>query len=429
MNIKQILATVAVLLAGAALAALILRTDPSISGDAEGGHGEQGEHGDHGDEEEGYVRGPHRGRLLTDGNFAVEVTIFERGVPPQFRAYLYDHDKPLSPSAATVSIELRRLGGRVGTFRFTPEGDYLRGDGVVEEPHSFDVTVIAEHQGATSRWTYESYEGRVQLPASAAAESGLVVEPAGSATLHTTLRVNGRIVPNEDRLTHVIPRYPGIVMDARKRLGDPVAKGEVLAVVQSNESLQPYTVTALISGTVIKKHVTPGEFASEGEDIYVVADLSTVWVDLDIYRQDFDELRIGQEVELAAGEGVPPARGKIAYISPFGAENTQTMLARVVLPNPTGEWRPGLFISGEVVIAEKTVPLAVRTAALQKLRDWDVVFVRDGELYEAQPVELGERDADWVEVTAGLAPGQEYVVANSFILKADIGKSGASHDH
>ncbi len=423
MNIKQTLAIAAVLLGGAALAVLILRTDPSASGDAEG------EHEEHGDAEEAYPRGPHRGRLLTDGDFAVEVTIFERGVPPQFRAYLYDRDKPLPSSSATLSIELRRLGGRVDTFRFAPQGDYLLGSGEVEEPHSFDATVIAEHDGKTSRWTYASYEGRVQLPASAAAESGVVVERSGPATLRTTLRVNGRIVPNEDRLTHVIPRYPGIVKEARKRLGDPVEKGEVLAVVQSNESLQPYTVSALISGTVIKKHVTPGEFAGEGEDIYVVADLSTVWVDLDIYRQDFDKLRLGQAVRLDAGEGLPPAQGAIAYISPFGAENTQTMLARVVLPNPTGQWRPGLFIGGEVVIAEVAVPLAVRAAALQKLRDWDVVFVRDGDLYEAQPVELGRRDATWVEVVSGLLAGQEYVATNSFILKADVGKSGAGHDH
>ncbi len=423
MNIKQTLAIVAVLLAGTALAALIVRTDPSASGNAEG------EHEEHAAAEEADPRGPHRGRLLTDGDFAVEVTIFERGVPPHFRAYLYDRGKALPPSSATLSIELRRLGGRVDTFHFTPEGDYLLGSGVVEEPHSFDVTVIAEHHRATSRWTYASYEGRVQLPAAAAQESGIGVERAGPATLSTTLRVNGRIVPNEDRLTHVIPRYPGIVKEARKRLGDRVEKGEVLAIVQSNESLQPYPVSALISGTVIKKHVTPGEFAGEGEDIYVVADLSNVWVDLDIYRQDFDKLRLGQAVRLDAGEGLPPAQGTIAYISPFGAENTQTMLARVVLPNPTGEWRPGLFIGGEVVIAEVAVPLAVRAAALQKLRDWDVVFVRDGDLYEARPVQLGRRDAAWVEVRAGLLPGQEYVAANSFILKADIGKSGASHDH
>ena len=423
MKIKQTIAVVAVLLAGAGLAALILRTGSSAPANGEG------EHEDHADAEEDYARGPHGGRLLTEGDFAVEVTIFERGPQPQFRVYLYDNDKPLPPSDATVSIELRRLGGRVETFRFSPEGDYLLGSPAVEEPHSFDATVIAERAGKTSRWTYASYEGRVELPAAAAAESGVTVENVGPATLRTTLRVNGRIVPDEDRLAHVIPRYPGIVKEVRKRLGEAVAKGEVIAVVQSNESLQPYLVTSLIGGTVIGKHVTPGEFAGIGEDIYVVADLSTVWVDLNIYRQDFAKLRLGQEVLLDAGEDLPPARGTIAYISPFGTENTQTMLARVILPNPSGQWRPGLFVSGEVVLAEATVPLAVRAAALQKLGDSEVVFVREGDFYEAQPIELGARDSEWVEVLAGLSPGQEYVAANSFILKADVGKSGAAHEH
>jgi len=423
MILKQTLAVAAVLLAGAVLAVLILRIAPPTTNHTEG------EHEEHAGVENDDARGPHGGRLLTDGDFAVEVTIFERGVPPQFRAYLYDRGQPLPPSGANLSIELRRLGGRVETFQFSPERDYLVGSGVVEEPHSFDATVSAEHGAARSRWTYASYEGRVEVPAAAAQESGIVVERAGPATLRVTLRVNGRIGPNEDRLAHVIPRYPGIVKEARKRLGDPVEKGEILAVVQSNESLQPYQVTALIGGTVIKKHVTPGEFAGEGEDIYVIADLGTVWVDLDIYRQDFDKLRLGQTARLDIGEGLPPAEGTISYISPFGAENTQTMLARVVLPNPTGQLRPGLFIGGEVVIAEEEAPLAVRAAALQKLRNWDVVFVHDGDVYEAQPVEIGRRDATWVEVLDGLAPGQEYVAANSFILKADVGKSGASHDH
>jgi len=405
-------------------AALILRSDPPTASDPHEEHRE-----DAGYDDESKARGPHNGRLLRDGAFALEVTIVERGVPPQFRVYLSRNDTPLPPSAATVAIALRRLGGRTDRFHFTPQGDYLVGDGVVEEPHSFDVTVTAVHDGATSTWTYESYEGRVTLPAEAAAESGVEVKAAGPATLHATLRVTGRIVANEDRVAHVVPRYPGIVKEVRKRVGDAVARGDVLAIVQSNDSLREYPVTALLDGTVIRKHVTPGEFAAEGRDIYLIADLSTVWVDLDIYRQDFARLRVGQAVEIDGGEGSAAARGPISYLSPFGAENTQTMLARVVLPNPTGQWRPGLFVSGRVVLDETTVPVAVDVGALQTLRDWTVVFVRDGDVYEAQPVELGRRDAQVAEVVSGLRAGQDYVAAGSFIIKADIGKSGASHDH
>lgn len=274
-----------------------------------------------------------------------------------------------------------------------------------------------------------AHERRVVLTPEAATRAGIGVEVAGARTLETRLRLNGRIVPNEDRLAHVLPRFAGIVREVRKRIGDPVAKGEVMAVVQSNQSLQAYEVRSELAGTVIRKHVTPGEFVAEGEDLYAVANLETVWIDLDVYRADFPRVAVGQAVTLDAGEGVPRAEGRIDYISPFGSSNTQTMLARVLLPNPDLAWRPGFFVTGEVVVDRADVPLAVRTSAIQTLDRESVVFVQNGEAYEARPVKLGRRDDAFVEVLSGLVPGQRYVAKNSFVLKADVGKSGAAHDH
>jgi membrane fusion protein, heavy metal efflux system len=105
------------------------------------------------------------------------------------------------------------------------------------------------------------------------------------------------------------------------------------------------------------------------------------------------------------------------------------MLARVVLPNPEGAWRPGLFVHGIVRANEAELPVAVEASALQTFRDWDVVFLRVGDLFEAVPVEIGRRDDEWVEIKAGLKAGDLYAAKNSFIVKADIGKSGATHDH
>ena len=121
--------------------------------------------------------------------------------------------------------------------------------------------------------------------------------------------------------------------------------------------------------------------------------------------------------------------GTVSYISPFGAEDTQTMLARVELPNPKGHWRPGLFVTGEIVVEEAEVPVAVKASALQTFRDWDVVFMADGSMFEIAILELGRRDGEWAEVVSGLSGGQKYAAENSFIIKADILKSGASHDH
>jgi cobalt-zinc-cadmium efflux system membrane fusion protein len=374
-------------------------------------------------------KGPHGGRLLSDGDFAVEITIFERGVPPHFRVYCSDAGEPVDPREVSLTVELRRLGGRVDESRFTVEQDYLLGDIVVEEPHSFDVVVAAERAGQTHRWTYPSYEGRVAFTPEAIRSAGLVIETAGPATIKTVLTLYGRVAPNDDRRAHVIPRYPGIVKKVSKRLGDSVRAGEVLAVVQSNESLQAYDVHSPITGTIVEKDVAAGEFAAEGGVIYVVADLSSVWIDLYVYREQFPRLALGQSVTVRANDGRESATESLSYLSPFGDAETQTVLARVELPNPTGRWRPGWFVTGEVVVEEVTVPLAVKTGALQTFRDWDVVFMNEGDLFEVRPLELGRRDGDWVEVLAGLAVGQRYAAENSFIIKADVGKSGASHDH
>ena len=105
------------------------------------------------------------------------------------------------------------------------------------------------------------------------------------------------------------------------------------------------------------------------------------------------------------------------------------MLARAELANPTGEWRPGLFVTAEVVVDEATVPVAVRNSGLQRFRDWDVVFGRYGDVFEILPLELGRRDDEWSEVLSGIEAGQPYAAGNSFIVKAELGKAGASHDH
>ncbi len=424
---RQTIAIAIVLALGAGLTLLTLKTIKPTAAVDPHGHDDHAGH----DEEVGeeLERGLHGGRLLREGDFATEITIFERGVPPQFRVYFYEKDKPVDAAQVKLTIELNRLGGRTDVIEFKKEGDYLVGDQTIYEPHSFDVEVTAEHGGKTHRWEYDSPEARVELSPDAAKTSGVVVETVGPAKIKGTLKVNGRIVPNEEQMKHVVPRYPGVLKEVLKKLGDQVTKDELLAIVESNESLQRYEVRSDLAGTIIEKHAIPGEFVSEGEPIYIVANLSNVWVDLNIYRQDAARVKAGQTVMIDGGDGLHKGQGKIAYISPFGAENTQTLLARVVLPNPDGDWRPGLFITGEIVLEEIEVPLAVKASAVQTFRDWTVLFVNEGNFYEPLVIEPGRRDGEWVEIVSGLKPGLRYVAENSFIIKADILKSGASHDH
>jgi cobalt-zinc-cadmium efflux system membrane fusion protein len=164
------------------------------------------------------------------------------------------------------------------------------------------------------------------------------------------------------------------------------------------------------------------------DTIYTIADLSTVWVDLTVFREDFGKLQAGQAVHIHPGAGAEDLRAKVDYISPFGTEGTQSMLARCVVPNAKGDLRPGLFVTAEIVTGEVDAPVAARASAIQVMKEKPVIFVEEGDGFEGRTVELGVKDGDFVEIISGLLPGDKYVSDNSFILKAEIGKEEAEHE-
>ena len=372
-------------------------------------------------------KGPQGGRLLTDGDFSLEITIFEKGIPPEFQVYAYRDGKLIAPGQVDLTIELTRLGGGVDTFRFSPQGDYLRGDGIVLEPHSFDVTVSASSQGKQYRWSYENYEGRTRIAAGMAAEAGIETEIAGTTTMRKMVTLTGRIHTDPNRLSRVRPRFPGVVQTVHNNLGDVVLKNETLATVQSDESLQNYAIKAPIDGLIVHRDIQVGE--STGEKLlFTIADMSVVWVELDVFSRNLAWVRSGQSVEIETFDGYR-VDGTIDWISPLAAHASQSVQARVQLANPDGLLRPGQFVRGNVTIEEFAVPLAVRKSAIQRFRDFQVVFARVDDTYEVRMLELGRGDDEWVEVLNGLAPDTEYVIGNSYLIKADIEKSGASHDH
>jgi cobalt-zinc-cadmium efflux system membrane fusion protein len=373
-------------------------------------------------------KGPRGGRLLAEGDFAVEVTIFERGVPPEFRVFLSENGKALPPSAAKLTVKLYRLGGRTDVINFAPAGDFLKGDQEVVEPHSFDVEVFAEHRGKSFRWKYDSYEGRTFFSDEAVRASALGVEAVGAAKIKDLLPVYGRVAVNGEATADVIPRYPGVLREASKRPGDRVERGDLLAVVENNQTLQPFELRSPTSGTIVEKRLNNGAFV-DAAPVYLVSDLSTVWAELGIPGRDAGRVWKGLAVSVSNDGGVSSETGTISYLSPIGDGATQMLTARVVLPNEDGRWHPGIFVTGTIVLEETAVPLAVKSEGLQTFRDWDVVFLRDGNTFEIRPLELGRRDSTWVEVLSGIEAGQEYVTTNSFLVKADVGKSAASHDH
>ncbi|MCF3648535.1 efflux RND transporter periplasmic adaptor subunit [Synoicihabitans lomoniglobus] len=390
------------------------------------GHGHD-DHDDHHDEEA--ERGAHGGRLLTDGDFTLELAIVEAGMPPEFRAWATVSGREVPPADVRLSVELMRPGGATDHHAFVVEGDYLRGQAEVYEPHSFDYRVSAVHAGRQHDWNFEAPEMQTTLTAAAAARAGVETEVAGPATFTTTLPVYGRVKFDADHVARAVPRFSGIVREARKVLGDTVTAGEVVAVVETNQSLATIEVKAPLAGTIVARDVNAGETVEAGAALYTIADLSRVWLDLNIPKRDQARVRPGQTVMIHADDGGAAATGTIDWLSPISDAEAQTLVARVILPNPDQRWRPGLFITASVELESFSVPIAVPESALQTVFDFTVVFSQHGEVYQARPLELGRRSQGMVEVLKGLRAGETYVTANSFLIKADIGKAGASHDH
>ena len=517
MKTRITLPIVIILLAGIVAAFLMLRTqNTSMEKDHQENPDSEGK------EVVDVVKGPRGGRLLSKDGFQVEITIYEKGIPPQFRIYAYEKGKPIDPNEVKLNIALHRLGGRVDEIQFQKKGEYLHGDKIVEEPHSFDVKVAAEWKGESYQWEYAQVEGRIEMSPEAAKAAGIEIQTAGTVQMKTVLELPGEIGLNKNKVAHVVPRLSGVVTEVRKNLGDRVKRGEVIAVIDSRElaevkteyiesvhrlefsqatfvreeslwrkkitpeqdylmarhgleeaeisrqsseqkllslglsreelawratepegkviqhqirtpfserMLTRYELRAPQDGVVIEKRVSVGEAIKEDADIFIIADLSTVWGEITVYAKDLRGVEVGQKVTVRSKELGLAETGKISYLGPLIGGQTRAASAHVDIPNAKGLWRPGLFVTVELFQEEVPVPVAVLSDALQTFRDWDVVFVQYGDQFEARPLELGKSDGQWVEVVSGLSPGENYAVRNSFVLKADLGKSGASHDH
>ena len=257
----------------------------------------------------------------------------------------------------------------------------------------------------------------------------MTIEPAAGGIIRETLQLNGVIQPNEEQLVAVLPRFGGVVRAVTKRLGDSVAKGEVVARIESNESLTQYDVVAPISGTVIERKGVLGEYADKDKRLMVIADLATLWVDFRVYQQDFEKLALGQKVDIRLARNATPKKAEIAYISPIGIADTQSLLARAVVDNKDASFRPGLYVTGRVQVSEQAVAVAVKQSAIQHINGKPVVFVEGKDGFEGREIEIGFKDDEMVEILFGVVPGEKVVIGNSFVLKAEIGKGEATHEH
>ena len=349
----------------------------------------------------------------------------------------------------------------------------------------------------------------VKLSAQQIDAGKFAVEAVAAGALERRLTVPGSIVPSGDHIARIAVRLLGTVAELRKRLGDAVTVGEVVAIIESREvadakgdylaarlvidlqqtlfnraktlwdgkvmsendflrarttfedarvklelsrqklfalSLNAEQIEALpqqpvealrrqelrapISGRIAERRVELGSLVGrEGQEseLFTIVDLGVVWAELAVSPADLRDIREGQTIRIADGDVSSPAT--ILFISPLLDKETRTARVVASVDNTARRWRPGAFVTAEIAPDPASTSIVVPMAALQTLERKPVVFVRTTDGFEARPVTLGRQNNRMAEVTSGLKPGERIATANSFILKADLGKAAAEHQH
>ena len=204
---------------------------------------------------------------------------------------------------------------------------------------------------------------------------------------------------------------------------------------ESEEFLTTFKITAPFKGNVIEKNITLGEVVRDDTDVFVVANLDTVWVDLLVHQKDVALIKKGQKVTISAKLSIPVTEGLIDYVDPVTDKETRTALVRVSLDNSDRKFRPGTFITAHINVEKIKAEVVVSKNVLQNVDDKTCVFVKNEHGFDPRPVTLGRSDDEFVEIVMGLEPGEIIATENSFRIKAQLekdaggGQTGHGHAH
>lgn len=248
---------------------------------------------------------------------------------------------------------------------------------------------------------------------------------ASSGVINEQLKVYGKTVNDPSQVSHIRARFPGTVVNVNVQIGDTVKVGDTLAFVESNESLNKYPIKALMPGVVVARHANPGEMALD-QVLFTVANFEKIWVELQVFPGQLNQISSNQQVLISGSDKT--VASKIEHIIPSQDERPYSV-ARVLINNQSRDWTTGLLVSGQVSINTTEADLVVPSKAIQIIENDSVVFVKNGQSYMVHVVQTGRTDGRFTEILSGLHLGDEYVSENSYLIKADLEKSGASHDH
>ncbi|MDO8272025.1 MAG: efflux RND transporter periplasmic adaptor subunit [Gammaproteobacteria bacterium] len=257
-----------------------------------------------------------------------------------------------------------------------------------------------------------------------AQQAGITTAAASPGVILDAITVYGRTVIDPRGISHIRARFPGLVISIEPGIGDLVAAGDAVLEIESSESLNSYVIRAPIAGIVTARNANPGETTGD-EPLLTLANYDQLWAELAVFPLNAGRIKIGQEVILRTN--AQEIRSSVAHILP-GTSELPAIVARVPLDNRDALWSPGLLMQADVIIGQADVALAVDNRAIQTFENNPVVFVQEGDIYEPRPVQLGRQDDARTEILSGLELGDQYVVENSYLIKADLEKSSVEDD-
>ena len=214
----------------------------------------------------------------------------------------------------------------------------------------------------------------------------------------------------------------------QKLLALGVQEAEIVALPQAADgSLRNQNIGAPISGRIAERKVELGTAVGRDSletELFVIVDLSRVWVELSVSSADLPLVKEGQSVDVALRGIANSVTGKIIFVSPLLDKETRAARVIAALDNRNGEWRPGSFVTAAIAIEQHEAPVVAPIGAVQTIEGQKAVFVRTKDGFEKRDVVLGQRDGTNVEIATGLAAGESVASTNTFSLKAELAKPG-----
>lgn len=287
-----------------------------------------------------------------------------------------------------------------------------------------------EHVEKAKKGEHHS-ENKLKLPLDVFAELGGAMATAAAGRISDERVLPAEVRLNAEAVAHVTPRFAAQITQVNVSTGDEVKAGQVLARAENSDTLASFELKSLIDGVVINRHVTLGEHLQPTDTAFVVADLSRLWLDIALYPKQLARVKTGMAVHLTTNFGPAPVDAKIDYVAPVVNEATRTGLARVFLPNPDRQWKPGMFVEARVALSDFDVPVRVPQTAIIEVKGNPVIFVREQDHWRVQRVKIDRSDRTHVEVVLGLVAGEQYAADGGFFLKAQLEKDEleAGHHH